>query len=398
MLARASGLLLTIAAGYFNARLGLEGSSRAWVFLAIGATMWLGLSVAGRQRPVLFGIFAPVGALAMTVAATLAWSAPGQATLVLAIGALGPALAFVTVRRPLLWVIAEAFAIAGVIAAWEWRAFDPSNLPLVLAAIAAVLTIALTSRRSYAGTERGWSVTLLTWVPWLAALAASVALLAQRADGLAAGESLVRTREWAVLAITVALAHSAVLLEGVRLGTRWVGVLGSAGLLVAGLLAIAITQPDNVQAYTLPSGLYLIALGFVWGRSVALIDPHLYAHEAVMVAGMLVGLLPAAEQSFAPNGGRFGLELIAAGLILLAAGLALSARWLVVGGVLTLTTVAIRWLVTESSVPYWLSLGLAGMALLGFGMVLLLERDRWDRLRARVRRWWSNNDRPLPAP
>ena len=129
-----------------------------------------------------------------------------------------------------------------------------------------------------------------------------------------------------------------------------------------------------------------------------LIDRHLDAHEAVMIAGMLVVLLPAAEQSLAPGGGRFGLELIAAGLILLAAGLGLSARWLVVGGVITLTTVAVRWLVAESSVPYWLTLGLAGMALLGFGMLLLLERDRWDRIRARVRRWWTDDHEPIPAP
>ncbi|MGE0542106.1 MAG: SCO7613 C-terminal domain-containing membrane protein [Dehalococcoidia bacterium] len=398
ILARASSLLLYIAAGYLNARLGLEGGARAWVFVGIGAAMWLGLAVAGRTRPALFGVLAPAGGMAMTVAAMLAWTAPGHATLILAAGTAGPALAFAAVRRPLLWVIAVAFAIAAVIAAWDWRGFEPSNLPLALAAIAVTLAAALAPRRTYAGDERSWSVTLLTWGPWLAAIAASAALLAERGAGLSADGSLARAREWAVLAITVTGASGAVIFEGLRRRARPVVVLGSAGLLIAGLLAIAIAQPENVQAYTLPVGLYLIALGFTWRRSPALIDPHLYAHEAVMVAGMLVLLLPAAEQSLAPGGGRFGIELIAAGLILLAAGLGFSTRWLVVGGVVTLTTVAIRWLFAESAVPYWLTLGLAGMALLGFGVLLLVERERWDRIRSRVRRWWTDDRGPMFAP
>jgi hypothetical protein len=30
--------------------------------------------------------------------------------------------------------------------------------------------------------------------------------------------------------------------------------------------------------------------------------------------------------------------------------------------------------------------------------LLLLERDRWDRMRARVRRWWTDDHEPIPAP
>ena len=107
-----------------------------------------------------------------------------------------------------------------------------------------------------------------------------------------------------------------------------------------------------------------------------------------MVAGVLMLVLPPAEQSFAPGGGRFALELIAIGLLLLAVGLALYGRWLVAGGVLTLTGVAVRWLTSGTTVPYWLTLGIVGMALLGVGLLLLLERERWDRARARIVRWW----------
>jgi hypothetical protein len=60
-----------------------------------------------------------------------------------------------------------------------------------------------------------------------------------------------------------------------------------------------------------------------------------------------------------------------------------------VGGVLTLTGVGVRWLFTDSAVPFWLTLGFVGMALLGVGTLLLFERERWDRARARIRRWWA---------
>lgn len=398
MLARASGLLLYAAAGYLNARLGLVDSERAWVYAAIGSAMWLGLAVFGGARRELFGILAPGGVLAMIVAGTLAWNDRAVAAAVLALAAAAPLPALRSTRRPLLWVVAATFGTAALIAAWEWRDLDRSLLPLALAAIAATLMAVLTPTRTYSLNERGWSVTLLTWGPWLSAVAVAGALLAQRESGLAPGEALPRTREWAVFAIAVAAAALSVVLEGVRIGRKGVAVAGTSGIMLAGLLAIAIAQPENVQAYTLPAGLYLIASGFLWRRSPALIPPHLFSHEALMIAGMLVLLLPAAEQSFAPDGGRFGLELIGAGLVLLAAGLTLSARWLVVGGVISLTAVAVRWLIGESAVPYWLTLGLAGMALLGFGMLLLLERDRWDRARERLGRWWQGGSTPMPSP
>jgi len=41
------------------------------------------------------------------------------------------------------------------------------------------------------------------------------------------------------------------------------------------------------------------------------------------------------------------------------------------------------------STPYWLLLGIAGTALIGFGLLVLLEREAWDRFRVAVVRWWT---------
>jgi hypothetical protein len=176
----------------------------------------------------------------------------------------------------------------------------------------------------------------------------------------------------------------------VRLRLRWLWTAGSAGLLAALLMGIAITEPGNVQVYTLPVGVYLLALGLSYRRSPSFFGPHMVMHEAVIVAGLLVMVLPPAAQSFAPGGGRYGLELIAGGLVFLVLGFVLVSRWLAVGGVLTLTGVAVRWLfLFSTAVPYWLTLALAGMALIAVGLLLLLERERWDRTRARIARWWQ---------
>ncbi|MFN8618994.1 MAG: hypothetical protein U0837_18075 [Dehalococcoidia bacterium] len=36
-------------------------------------------------------------------------------------------------------------------------------------------------------------------------------------------------------------------------------------------------------------------------------------------------------------------------------------------------------------------LGIGGTALIGFGVLVLLERERWDRFRHRVVAWWGRN-------
>jgi hypothetical protein len=200
------------------------------------------------------------------------------------------------------------------------------------------------------------------------------------------------SRRWSLWGIAgafgLAAAAVTVTAEGLRLGTRWVAVPGTMGLLVATLLAIAITEPANVQAYTLPAGLYFIGLGLTYRRSPELLGPHLLAHELALIAGVAILLLPPAEQSFAPDGGWYGLEVIGLGLALLVAGMVLGARWLVAGGVAALTAVAVRWLFTSGAVPYWLTLGLVGMALLAVGLLLLLNREWWDAARRRIARWW----------
>ena len=399
MLARAGGAFLYGAAAYFNAWAGLDGSARAWVYAGLGMAAWAGLALAGRVRGDLFGILAPAGVAAMALAAVIAGSEPGMATLVLALGAVAPAAAFPTTRRWPLWGIAAVFGAAALGAAWEWRGLDFADLPLAYAALAGLLWAGLTPIRRYESGERGAVVAGLAWTPWALAVGLAVVLLDDRRFELAGRDALARTREWAVLAIAAASGAVAVTAEGVRLRRRMVWVGGTGGLLAALLMAIAMSQPENVQAYTVPAGIYFVVLGLTWRRSRKFFGAHMLAHEAVVVLGLLCLILPPAEQSFAPGGAVYGLELIGLGLLFLLVGFTLSARWLVSGSVLTLSGVAVRWLtIFGREAPYWLTLGLVGMALLGVGMLLLLQRERWERARRRIGRWWLETPAGWASP
>jgi len=159
-------------------------------------------------------------------------------------------------------------------------------------------------------------------------------------------------------------------------------------------MAIAVREPGNVQAYTLPLGGYLIVLGIVLRRSSAILPRNLYAHEALELLGAVVIVLPQAGQSFDPGGAKWGFALIGESILFLALAFLLNARWLAVVGVLTLSGVALRWLAESGdTIPYWLTLGIVGLALLGLGFLLLARQDWWAALRTRTTRWWAEAPR-----
>jgi hypothetical protein len=389
VLARVGGFYLWVAAGFLNSALGVARVDRAWAFVAIGMVEWALLAVAGRRRREALTVLAPGAVLAFVIAAALAWDDRAVSTAVLALAAFGPLAAFAGAGRWSVLVVTLGFGVVAVARLWQWREFEPAALPLAYALIGAALWGATYRRRQYLASEPDLSRLALAWTLPPVAIVTALVFVERRSVALELGAGLARTPEWLALVAATLLLAVLVTVEGVRLRLRAVVTAGSAGLLAALLLVIAVAEPANVQAYTVPAALYLIGLGLVNRRSPTIIEGQLFVHEAVMVAGAVVLVLPAAVQSFAPDGGLYGLEVIGLGAALLAAGLALAARWLVVCGVLSLSGVAVRWLLTTNAVPYWLILGVAGMMLLAIGMVLLLERERWDRARMRIDRWWG---------
>ena len=396
------------AGASLNGLLDFGGAGRAWTFAALSLAGW-GLVGSRWRAPASLWTFAPAGlvgtAIASLIAAEAGESGYGTLTAVLGLATLGPLIGFAGARRWTLLGIANSFFLLAIWAGWRWQDLEMAYLPLAFAAVASVEWTALLSVRRYTRepSEPNLVIEYISWAPWLLSGAVSGILLSREQARLEPGDVLVTTGEWTLAATVLGLLSAAVTAEGIRLKRRWVWIGGSAGLLASLLMAIATRQPGNVQAYTAPIGISLILIALTFRRSAPLLGRHMHVHEAAMVLGALHLVLPPAEQSFEPGGGKFGLELLGIGLALLAVGLLFHGRWLVAAAILTLTATAVR-MVTGGlfTTPYWLLLGIAGTALIGFGLVVLLERERWDRFRHGVVRWWRSVEgapvEPLGGP
>ncbi|MFN0094016.1 MAG: hypothetical protein ACKVVT_04475 [Dehalococcoidia bacterium] len=399
LLAQGSVAFAAGALASFNDLASIDGADRAWVFVALASAGWL-LAALRFRGETGFWAFTP-GALAVaTLAGVLASASDGTATAVGGVATAGPLVAFFGTRRWTLAGIANSALFLTLWAFWRRQGLDLSYLPVGFAALALIEWAALITLRRYSGRqgEPEYIIYYLSWAPWLAATAVSGLLLGRRASDLTAGRPLVETEEWALGAVVLGLVGAAVAAEGLRLDRRWVWIPGSAVILAAGLMAIATQQPTNVQAYVAPAGLWLIFVSSTFRTTPEIVPRHLQAHEAVSVVGALALLLPPAEQSFEPGGAAFGLEILGIAIALLVTGLVFHLRWLVPVAVVALGVTSIR-IVTGGlfTAPYWLLLGIAGTALIAFGFVLLLERERWDRFRVRVVNWWQTNQRPPPS-
>lgn len=392
----AAGAFTYGAAASLNQLLEVDGPDRAWAIVAVAVACSVLMAALGR-RLVAYLIVAPLALAGFTIAAITSASSEGHLVAILAIATAAPLPAFVSSRRWELLSVANSFLFLEVWALWQWVDADVVLLPVVYSALASLEWLALLGVRRYEKrlTGSGMFVTFASWVPWLVSAAVAGVVLEQEQRQLDPGERLAESRQWAIAAAVLGMASAAVFSEGIRLRLRWVWTLGSAGLLVALLMAIATWQPTNVQAYTAPIGLYILALALTFRSSPMLFAPHLAVHESMTLLGAAFLVFPPAEQSFEPGGGEFGLELIGIGIALLLVGLLLHARWLVPSAILTLTGVSVR-MVTGGfvSVPYWLLLGIAGTALVALGLLVLLERERWDQFRSRAVDWWNEASHP----
>jgi hypothetical protein len=285
---------------------------------------------------------------------------------------------------------------------WAWADWPLWSLALAHAGAAVILFGALAPVRQKAGAFQS-AVLFLSAAPIVAAggLSAFATLVRSLNDAFdSAAPALVATPEWATMVIVLSLGGMMFAFEALTRRDRSYGFAASGVLLLALELALAMLQIENVQVYTAPIALALIGAGLTFRRSDPLFEAHMFAHEALFVLGAGLLTIPAAAESFAPGGGAWGLVVIAQGLALLALGLVMVQRWLAVSGVVTLIGVAGRFVFDSTSsghVPYWLMLGVAGLLLLGVGVLMLLERDWWDRSRAHMVRWWLEGEAEPPV-
>lgn len=383
------------AAGLWQDGIGISEPANGWVFAIIACLPALGVAFSTRCRSDdVLGAAIPASLVAAFV--SLPESNPLFAAAFLAMPGVAWVLAAPLSGRWTAAIIGVGLLTAstfGLRAAYDWPYW---LLSLAFAATGAALFAAFTPRRRYpASGEAPVCVLLLSWgLLAVGLLVVTGRLIDFQSGRLETGHQLfaliVERGEYRVLIILVSMLAPLLAFDGLRTGWRLILLPASAVALFALLLTIGLLNPENVQAYTVPAGVYLLGVGLVIRRSPTFVPPHLQWHEIAVLAGAAVLVLPQAEQSFEEGGAWLGLVILAEGLLFLMVGMLLRARWLVPAGTLVLSGVAIRWLLESGdTVPYWVTLGLLGTLLLAGGLMVLLNAERWSRFRNRLVRWWQ---------
>ena len=118
--------------------------------------------------------------------------------------------------------------------------------------------------------------------------------------------------------------------------------------------------------------------------------PWVEALGAVIVMG------PSFLQSF-PSTWQYEMVVVIEAAAFFAAGVILRRRGLIAAATLFLVAVATRSMFDAvNAMPNWVVVMLAGIALLGIGVAILLGRDRWNAWQDRLLAWWDDTSAPLP--
>jgi hypothetical protein len=150
------------------------------------------------------------------------------------------------------------------------------------------------------------------------------------------------------------------------------------------LISISTREPENVLWYSLPLGLYLLALG-----TVARKDPPV--RDGLLGAGSGVLLLPVLW--LAQNQGHLGYLGLGAGiaLVLFLGGIALRLRVPIAAGIVGMSLIVLRLLVDAVlALQSWVSLLIVGLVLLGAGTAALVWKDALRERLERIQRGWHD--------
>lgn len=398
------GAGITLGAGFYHllaslpAAEGAETGDAAWPYFALSvavaaaaATLRLWWSEA---RP-----HAYVVALGLSLFVLLtALQLEGQVAVQLA-AYTGVALALTLwEREPFALPVPAAYGFFAILAAWRY--FEPVDayFPLAFALVAGAL---------FAGYLLG-RTRLPRWALVLQLLAFAFAVAGPiagwvRLDHLADPQGFVGEQSFEETALyqtsTAAVAVLGLLaaVEAALSKRLWLALGASAVFMVALLLEIGHFRPDNIQAYTVPIAVYLLASALLALRMRDLpvdLRTALGPLEA-FAAGLL--MMPSFVQSFEDGAWAYAVILLAESLSLLGLGIVQRRLWLV-GIAISFTVlngVHYLFFVGGSALPNWAILALAGTAVMAAGTLILLGRDQWTRWQMTVLAWW--NREPLPS-
>jgi hypothetical protein len=392
--------LLALNSGYYYGLAHLAGidlddtRTVAWAFG--GLTLFeIVLGVASRWTwPSLRG---PAFAAAVTttlVCIALVDGREGQLALMLLLFAGAAILVSLWEQQPVGLVLAATYAFAAVFPARAYLDASYALVPPTLSAAGAVVfgLSMVFSRRE------GWNIVLLLLALAYATLAPLVggALIIDLADT----EGNIGEQHFLATDLYQATVLSVVVL-GVLIGERalivrsqLLALLGSVVLMAALLLEIAHFRPENVQAYTVPVGIYMLALALIasrYGRLPEELSPWL---ERLYAVGPTIVMAPSFLQSLEGGAWHYGLILLLESLAFLALAVFQRRTWLLSIAVTFVVANGLHYLFFEKTLPTWATLSIAGVLLMAAGTAILSGRDRWPQIQEAVLSWWQRGGRP----
>ncbi len=188
------------------------------------------------------------------------------------------------------------------------------------------------------------------------------------------------TSGWRTIIFTLVMAAALLATEGwLRQDRRW-AIAASAVAMAALLMQVGDTEPSNIQEYTVPLALYLLALGWISRRNRALRDVLLALGSVALLAPPLLAAQRDGDATQLLIGGVEALMLFVAGVFL-------RLRVAIAASVAAITLIVLRFLVDAAiALPGWISLLAGGLLLLVIGTLLTIWKDearnRLERLQA----------------
>lgn len=349
-----------------------------WSWTGIGvAGVFIALSLAGdRSRPMtafagrmFAGLQAAgivVGAIAVPVNLALAFSASRhvndwvQAALYVAVGALLFVVGWVKGRPYSTYATFASFTLT---IAFTGRGLESDRLEtglyiLLLAWVIAGTGIILPTTGAWRGQPKifqnsAYSLPIVT-------------LLVAIDDGRRVRPD---TGEWQLIVLTALTIAGMLAIEAWRRQDPARGAAASAIAMLALLMEIAVREPVNVQAYTVPLAIYLFGLGWAKRRQHKMRDMSLGVGAAVLIVPTFLQAL---------NGDGFGWLLLAGGeaLAFFVVGLVIRQRVLIGAGIIAISLIVLRMMVDAiNAMPSWMILLVVGMILLVGGTVLIIWKE-----------------------
>ncbi len=370
------------------------GVAVALVGIAAATTRWW-------WREVKLPVYSVALAMSIVMVLSSTESVGMTAVLLLGYGTLALALTLWE-NEPLGLAVPGGFGLFALLAAWWFYELIDAYLPLAVSGVGIGLFLVALSIEP-AAKQLGLTAPGRRWSNMVEALAfffaAAAPVIGWSWLAMLTEHGFVDSVHFEVTGLyqtsAAAVALIAVLLFAKAHISRRIDIaaLGSALAMVAGLLQVGHFGPDNLQAYTAPLGVYILAMALLSLRVRVMPNDVRAPVPAIELLGAALIMGPSFVQSLDADGWRYGAILLAEGIGFVVLALVQRRIWLMGAATTFVVMDAAHYLFFAGgpALPNWAILAIAGTAVMGAGTAILFGRESWTAWQEKLQSWWYRN-------